>query len=54
MICVLGGRYSLFVVGMTSGWLTEVRPTNGADVKRRRVSLSTADTVTYSVQRTPN
>lgn len=45
MICVLGGRYSWVVLGMTSGSLTEVRATSGADVKRRRVSLSTACTV---------
>jgi len=45
MICVLGGRYSWVVLGMTSGSLSEVRPTSGADVKRRRVSLSTASTV---------
>jgi hypothetical protein len=42
MICVLGGRYSLSVAGMTSGWSTDVRAISGADVKRRRVSLSTA------------
>lgn len=47
IICVLGGRYRLLVLGMTSGSSREVRPMSGADGKMRRTSLRTACTVVY-------
>jgi hypothetical protein len=50
MICVLGGRYNLFVLGMTRGSSRDVRATRGAEEKSRRVSLSTECTAGYIYQ----